>query len=236
MQDFNMVAEENNTYVEKPVVTGNEGKTMSIILSSMKDASVPFKNASKQPDLCLPLNENQLTQIYVEQVEVKIKPYPNIGVKNQYSDIFLGTKGIPDFYFHKVEEGHTHRPLLVVESKRLPAPEKSREKEYVIGNCENGGIERFKTEKHGKGFTTCGMLGFVEKETFDYWGKTVNKWITTLSVTNNSWNEDEILVEVEKCSDYSVLNSIVHRLSSEDASLYHLWINIPLDSKVQNFS
>jgi hypothetical protein len=226
MQDFNMVAEDNNTYKVYPDLTDNEGKTMGIILNSMKNASAPFKIVCRQSDLHLPLNENQLTQIYVEQVEVKIKPYPNIGVKNQYSDIFLGTKGIPDFYFHKVEEGHTHRPLLVVESKRLPAPEKSREKEYVIGNCENGGIERFKIEKQGKGFTICGMLGFVEKETFDHWGKAVNKWIKELSATNNFWNEDETLVEVEKRANYSVLNSTVHRLSFEDVSLHHLWINI----------
>jgi len=99
-----MVADDNNTYtIVNPDLTDNKGKIMSIILNSMKNASIPFINACHQSDLHLPLNENQLTQIFVEQVEVKIKSCPNIGVKNQYSDIFAGTKGVPDFYFHKVD-------------------------------------------------------------------------------------------------------------------------------------
>jgi hypothetical protein len=70
------------------------------------------------------------------------------------------------------------------------------------------------------------MLGFVENKTFDHWQRAVNKWIKELSATNNFWNEDETLVEVEKRSDYYVLKSIAHRLSAKDASLHHLWINI----------
>ncbi len=138
-----MTAEELNiANAILPEISSDQGKTISIIIEAIQAACPSFKKTITQKNLQLPLNENKLTQILVEQIEVKIKSQPAIGVKNQYSDIFLGTKGIPDFYFHTVEEGATHEPLFVVESKRLPSP--TFEKEYVIGATKNGGIERFK--------------------------------------------------------------------------------------------
>jgi hypothetical protein len=222
-----MIADENNkNYTEKPELTESKGTTIANIINCMKLAILPFRNACCQTDLHRPLNENRLTQIYVEQIEVFVKPIISLGVKNQYSDTFFGTKGIPDFYFHVVEEGKHHKPLLVVESKLLPAPKISREKEYVIGNKNNGGIERFKTEKHGKGLDKCGMIGFVEEETFDYWLQNINTWILNLSVTSDFWQTDESLEAVESKEDFMFLKSIAHRKSQEDIHLHHLWINI----------
>ncbi|MDR2406616.1 MAG: hypothetical protein LBE13_00660 [Bacteroidales bacterium] len=224
-----MIAKEHtNNRSNKPILTGAENTTLKEILKYMSSAVIPFKKAYSQPNLCHPLNENQTTQIFVEQIEVQIKPIESIGVKNQYSDVFLGTKGIPDFYFHKVEEGITHFPLFVVEAKRLPAPDKRREKEYVVGNKENGGIKRYKIEKHGKGLSACGMIGFVEKENFHYWQTTINKWIVELANTTDFWESDEMLIAIdnEEHQDYIILNSIVHRIASENVFLYHLWINI----------
>jgi len=222
-----MIAEEYDKIIpQTPELTDSKGETFSNIIGCMKQAILPFKNACGQTDLHRPLNENKLTQIYVEQVEVFVKPIATLGVKNQYSDTFSGTKGIPDFYFHIVEEGKHHKPLLVVESKLLPAPETYREKEYVIGHKNNGGIERFKTEKHGKGLDECGMLGFVEKEAFSFWHQRVNTWISDLSVTSNFWQTDEHLETVESEEDFMFLKSIAHRGSSKDIRLHHLWINL----------
>ena len=68
------------------------------------------------------------------------------------------------FYFYEIEKGKTNVPLFVVEAKILPAPlPKKREKEYVKGDKKNGGIERFKLEKHAKGLNQCGMVGFVQQ-------------------------------------------------------------------------
>ena len=222
---IDMIGEENIKQVGDPVLTGCEGKTINIILNSMKNAFPHFKKASKQTNLHLPLNENNLTQIYVEQVDVQITPQ-NIGVKNHYSDIFLGTKGIPDFYFHKKEEGVVHFPLFIVEAKRLPAPDKRREKEYVVGDKNNGGIERYKTQKHGKNLNECGMLGFVEEETFHFWKQKINSWIIEFSSLPCSWQTDEILMEIENGKDFTILHSIAHRVSQNDIYLYHLWISL----------
>ena len=223
-----MIAEENNKTIQQtPESTVRKGTTVANIISYMKRAVLPFKNACCQTDLHRPLNENKLTLIYVEQVEVFVKPISALGVKNQYSDTFLGTKGIPDFYFHIVEEGKHHKPLFVVEAKLLPAPSPiSREQEYVKGNKNNGGIERFKTGKHGTGLHKCGMLGFVEQETFDFWKQRINTWISNLSITDDFWQTDEILTEVETETDFAVLQSIAHRKPQKNIYLHHLWINI----------
>ena len=95
--------------------------------------------------------------------------------QNQYNDLFYSTKGIPDFYFYESEKGKTNKPLFIVEAKILPAPlPKTREKEYVIGENKNGEIERFKIGRHGKWLNKCGIFGFVESESFEFWKDNVN--------------------------------------------------------------
>ena len=216
-----MIAEEF-TKNDIPNISAKEGATVEYITKAIKAACIPFKKASKQPNILKPLNENKLTQIFVEQVEVKIKSNPFIGVKNQYSDLFLGTKGIPDFYFHKVEEGVQHEPVFIVESKRLPSP--TFETEYVKGKKKNGGIERYKIEKHGKGFSECGMLGFIEKDNYSFWLTKINKWIEDLSNSDTTWNKDEVLKVMENRTDFFYLHSNVHTTSLKNILLHHFWI------------
>src|SRR5690606_6680991 len=221
-----MLAEEYSNINSTPFLSNQEGKTISFIFECLKKSCIPFKKASSQPNLKLPLNENKYTQIFVEQVEVFVKSHPNIGVKNQYSDTFYGTKGVPDFYFHKVAEGVHNEPLMVWEAKMLSTSlGKKREKEYVIGDKNNGGIERFKTEKHGKGQNNCGLLGFVEDNDFLYWNTTINTWINDLSTTNSDWKKDEVLFKAEVDNDFCVLTSIAHR-KSDDVNLAHIWVSI----------
>lgn len=221
-----MTAEDFNITQNKdfPEISVEFGKTINIIVQSIKSTCIPYKKAICQPNLILPLNENKLTQIFVEQVEVRIKDQPFIGVKNQYSDLFQGTKGIPDFYFHTIEEGVIHEPLFVVESKRLPSP--NFEKEYVIGENKNGGIERFKIGKHGKGLCQCGILGFIENFTPEYWLETINSWISELSNLDNSWNKKEILENKEYQSGYFYSMSSARRgFSSSNVLLHHFWVD-----------
>jgi len=221
-----MLAEEYTNSASVPSLSNQEGKTISYIYECLKNASIPFKKASSQPNLVLPLNENKYTQIFVEQVEVFVKSHPNIGVKNQYSDTFFNTKGIPDFYFHKVEEGVHNLPLIVFEVKILTTSfPKEREKEYVIGAKGNGGIERFKSEKHGFGLSQCGLVGFIVEEDSVYWLKAINEWIETLATAQNDWHKDEILNGLEKAPGFNWLQSIAHR-KSNDLELHHIWIAI----------
>lgn len=202
-----------------------KGVTVLCILDCLIKTTYFFKKAIAQPDIVKPLNENKLTQIFVEQLDVQLrKKSVSFGVKNQYSDIFFKTKGIPDFYFHFLEEGKTSKPFFIVEAKRLPAYEKINEKEYVIGHNKNGGMERFKIEKHGKGQSECGMLGFIETENSNYWLTKINGWLEELSKSDESWAKDEALIEIESQMAYTYLNSIVHIKTKRDLKLHHFWI------------
>jgi len=220
-----MIAEEYY-YHQKPEISIPKGKTISFIVKTIKEVPVYFISALKNTDITKPLNENKLTQVLVEQINaILLEKEFSILAQNQYSDLFYGTKGIPDFYFYESEKGKTNKPLFIVESKILPSPPpKKREKEYVIGESKNGGIERFKTEKHGKGLNKCGIVGFVESESFEFWKDKVNSWINELSNSDDFWNEDERIIMKENVDISAFSHSIAHRKEEKDLLLYHFWI------------
>jgi hypothetical protein len=220
-----MIAEEEEIRNPIPKIDLKSDTTLNYIKTAIENSVNSFKKAIKQNNLIKPLNENKLTQIYVEQIEVIIKSHPEIGVKNQYSDLFLGTKGIPDFYFHVVEEGIVHEPLYIVESKRLPSP--IYKTEYVIGANKNGGIERFKSGKHGKGLNECGMIGFIEDEDFKFWFTQINQWITqAVKAQPNEWSNTEILKSEKSDTHFCKSKSTIKRKVLQDLELSHFWIPI----------
>jgi hypothetical protein len=225
-----MIAEEQHTNIDtiKPALTGNKGKSVSCIISCLKFAIIPFLqayNLSKSNSL----NEDDLTQIFYSQVQfiIRDRNYPfNVG--NQERDLTKQSKGIPDLFFYANKFGEPPISIFSIECKRLPAPlPKSREKEYVQGNNQNGGIERYKIEKHGKQLVECGMIAFIEEKDFDFWLICVNKWIKKLSDIDNLWRETEVLNIVEQQKDeFAYLASIAHRAYQKDIKLHHFWIDI----------
>lgn len=127
-----MIANEYSPLTQTPTLSVQKGKTLQLIYKAMNEAILPFRKiVLKQDDLKKPLNENKYTQIFVEQVDVFLRQYPNIGVKNQYSDVFHNTKGVPDFYFHKIEEGYYNKPIVVWESKNTKYLYQKREKKRI---------------------------------------------------------------------------------------------------------
>ena len=223
-----MIAEEISLTDKPSDLSESHGKTLECIRNCIEKAIFPFKKVIIQKNIKPKLNEIKMTQILVEQIGFQLINYCNIAVNCGYSDLFFGTKGVSDFYFYHPEEGKTNLPLFVVESKRLPAPshKKIREKEYVIGNKENGGIERYKKEIHGKRLSECGMIGFIENYASSYWLNTINIWIQNLANTDSKWDKDEQLVLKGNFNDYSYLVSIAHReVVDKDVLLHHWWIN-----------
>lgn len=220
-----MIAEEYNNN-QLPNLSLNKGKTINFIIEIIKEVPEYFILAITTSNIVGNLNEDKLTQIFIGQINsILHKKGIPITAQAQYYDIFFGATGITDWFFQTLEQGKTSPPLFVVESKRLPAPTTDREKEYVIGNNKNGGIERFKIEKHGKGYPQAGLLGFVEQETFEHWHKTINKWIENLANNNTFWNVDEKLKNIENQSNLSYLRSIAHR-KKDDINLHHFWMKI----------
>ena len=223
-----MIAEENFSNIEQPKISIPKTNVISLIIESMKESVHQFKTyiASGHHEK-KKLNEDELTQIYIEQAQILIRKqdYP-FNINSQYRDIYNLSKGFSDFYFYPNEQGVSTKSIFSVESKRLPAPESAREREYVYGTSNNGGIERYKTEKHGKGLNDCGLLGFIEKDNPKYWLPKINKWITDLASTSTTWATDEILSELESHTDYCSLKSVAHRGETSDLELFHLWIDL----------
>lgn len=170
-------------------------------------------------------NEDELTQFFIIQ---NYKQISNLNIpvyaSVQYRDTYFKTKGIPDIYYVRLEEGIDFRPIFIMEAKRLPTPTKKREKEYVIGKTgkPNGGIERFKLEKHGKGLIECGLLAYIEKDSFNDWLQKINNWILE---QKPEWSSKELL-NLESINDnLAYLKSITIR-ENDNLNLHHFWIDI----------
>lgn len=222
-----MLAEEHLFTKETPNFSITSSKIIQSIKQLIEDV-VPYFNSYMGSSFYLKrsLNENELTQIFVEQSQILIrkKDYP-FNVNGELKDIHNLSDGFSDFYFFPNEAGRSTASIYSVESKRLPSPKpSSRMKEYVIGHNKNGGIERYKTERHGKGLNECGILAFIEKEDSNYWLKEINHWITEEAKINITWKEDELINLHYGKEMYCYLESIAHRKGIKDIILHHFWI------------
>ena len=223
-----MIAEQNIFNSAQPNIELPKNKIVTLVKDCMVETVVYFKIYLKSGfHKKKNLNENDLTQEYTKQAQILIRTrnYP-FNVEGQYQDVYNHSKGFSDFFFYPNEQNVSLSSIYSVESKRLPSPKTSREKEYVIGDKNNGGIERYKTEKHGKSLMECGLIGFVEDKDFKHWHTTINDWITDLAKNSKTdWKIDELLSEIESNIDYCILQSIAHR-QVDDINLTHIWISI----------
>jgi len=121
-----------------------------------------------------------------------------------------------------------NKSFFSIEAKRLPTPGSKREKEYVIGSKNNGGIERFKTGRHGSRLKYSGMIGFVQKNDFKYWNRKINEWIIELTRKNRGsnikWHESEILIPKQFKQTTAQLVSKHERKNKSNIVLCHLWV------------
>lgn len=207
--------------------TFSKNELLKGILESLEKTPKHFFKALKSHPNKSDLNEDGLTQIFITQNHLQIlnqdNPIP-IHVSAQYIDTYRKSKGKPDIHYTFAEQGKSHEPTFVVEAKRLPPPEKHREKEYVYGRTPsgnpNGGIERFKLEKHGVGLKECGLLGYIEADTYEIWLKRINEWILDLQP---KWSTDECLTLNSENKYFSRYSSKCHR-QNETINLHHFWL------------
>ena len=108
---------------------------------------------------------------------------------------------------------------FVIEAKRLY----KGSRDYV-----NSGIGRFKNKEHGKNHDIAAMLGYVQKEDFNYWHGKVNSWIDDLIANPNDcigWSEQDkiTIIQVSEFGEYKSTHS---RIKINPITLYHFWINL----------
>jgi hypothetical protein len=130
-----------------------------------------------------------------------------------------------------------HIPFCMIEAKRLPTPvkdKKRQETEYVCYNnaTKQGGIERFKTCKHGDKLPFSIMIGYIQEENPNHWYNKINDWINEqLTISSNSqisWLEEDRLVQdvsflKPKITKY---NSTHSRINLEKINLTHYWFDL----------
>lgn len=126
---------------------------------------------------------------------------------------------------------NSNNPFLTIECKRLPSPEKNREKEYVHGKL--GGIERFRLNKHGldlygKLIGINIMIGYIEESTFDFWLDEINKWISELSIAKNdnlNWSKNDNLIKLKSNKIFKSESSHL-RINNKNVKLVHYWLKV----------
>ncbi len=138
---------------------------------------------------------------------------------------------------HGVTFDSIYDPFLVLEGKRLPAPSKAREREYVTGGSnKSGGIQRFKLALHGAQQTTAAMIGYVQSGNCSDWLSGINQWIRDEANSNaepgENWSSTEQLVDFkeELCLRVAVSSSVHARSSSAvspEIQIRHLWVAMP---------
>ena len=122
-------------------------------------------------------------------------------------------------------------PFLVLEGKRLPSPSTDRQREYVTGfDKKSGGIQRFKLGLHGALLNHAGMIGYVQKESFDHWINSINSWIADLAKSTEEWSSEEYLdgLETNSTSGSASCTSQHKRVESKTSRIHltHMWIDM----------
>jgi hypothetical protein len=125
-------------------------------------------------------------------------------------------------------------PFLVVEGKRLPAPSKAREREYVTGGSSRlGGIQRFKLALHGAQQTTVAMVGYVQSGTLSEWLTRINQWIIDEvkgeAGAQEQWTSEEILDQFKeepilRVAESASIHSRAASAVSPEVNIRHLWV------------
>lgn len=130
-----------------------------------------------------------------------------------------------------------HIPLCIIEAKRLPTPiySGSQETEYVCykNSTKQGGIERFKTNKHGNKLPFSLMIGYIQQENATYWYARVNEWIAEqIQKSSNEsilWiNEDMLTEDLTFKNDKTITKYTSEHLksTSDKIKLHHYWIDL----------
>lgn len=121
--------------------------------------------------------------------------------------------------------------FLALEAKRLPAPVKGREREYLQGDL--GGVERFKAGKHGQGLEMTGLLGYVQRCSAGFWLDQVNAWVEALISSGPhptvTWDEQDRLVAEDHQWPSGVTSYRSAPLRTSDRrrlSMRHMWVEL----------
>lgn len=127
-----------------------------------------------------------------------------------------------------------YQPIIVMEGKRLPAPTRTREREYVTGEDKiSGGIQRFKLGLHGKDHAVAIILGYLQQGKLSDWHPRINEWISDLAKAQpESWADHEALVDFSHSHKGQKSRALsVHPrcggCKTSEIQILHFWVLLP---------
>jgi len=190
--------------------------------------------------------ETGITQELCSYFESKINEHPFYFHHEDRTNPVSGQSPTVDFSaktripFGKFRSRQT---IFSIEAKRLPTPGSKREKEYVVGYWNvkgkyvcSGGIERFKKRIHGKGLSHSAILGYIQKEDFEYWHNQINIWIEELihdSSQEIEWTNNDKLNELSINTNIAKFKS-VNKRADNSIFIFHYWLNLVNDELINN--
>lgn len=129
------------------------------------------------------------------------------------------------------------RKFCWIEAKRLPTPNSvvRDEREYVFVDHSqnrfegNGGIERFKLNKHGEGLPVAIMFGYVQSNTFEFWEEKVNQWLQTYSSMAPCYQDEKLVRINSKANRFQSTHLRIDyksKLKMSDVAIFHFWITM----------
>lgn len=191
-------------------------------IDSVIDGFTFFGDSTAEDDITLDISR------YLDgKMEESIQPIFKFSNQARRADIgvFIGRQ----------YSSYNARKFCWIEAKRLPTPNNvvRDEREYVFVDHsqfkKNGGIERFKLNKHGEGLPVAIMFGYVQSNTFEYWEEKVNQWLQTYSSMVRSYSNEKLVRIGPKANRFQSTHLRIDHKSSkqlDDITIYHFWITL----------
>ena len=189
--------------------------------------------------LCAFQSEKDMHTMAEDKITLKLSLHLN-DWSHRTSDLFsfefVNQDWPADIGIHLCYDYHTNEERFCwIEAKRLPTPSSPErdKREYVfVDHMQfklNGGIERFKLNKHGEGQPFAIMFGYIQSGTFEHWETEVNKWLNDLAMLIPCYPYEQL----EKCGDdtrrfKSRHLRIDHRSQKtmSDINILHFWLDL----------
>jgi len=219
------------------LISAPDGKILGKIFSFVSSVLQNFKGKTDD-------NENHLTNELCKSLGFKKPPefpfffqHQNIEDSKENTSTDFAAFGTYSYAQSTNQRGENF-PLVKFEAKRLSTTlPRKREREYVIGEYENGqqtknsgGIERFKNLRHGKDVDHAGIIGYVQTDSFKYWIDKVNRWIKDeIDKPHDStlpWDDGDYLTT--NWSNDNLCSSISNskRKGLKKLNLCHIWVSL----------
>jgi hypothetical protein len=202
----------------------------------IRDSLLPWKNDSNR--LPIEAEEELNGQLHDFLSSRAAEKFPMVFFRHEQRQtglrrIDLAAKPIKPVVIHGIRFT-PYQSVVVIEGKRLPAPEKAREREYVTGENGkiSGGIQRFKLGEHGAEHDTAIIVGYVQKNSPQDWHPAINGWISELARSHpEKWSANEKLAPLQSDDFGALAKSVsnhprVNGCKTPRIRIHHFWIQM----------